>query len=120
VRLDDGKLVRQPVALSELPSGSQRLLSALVTARLMSTRGANDHQQSGTAGADTLIEVTHEVLFKAWPTLDRWLIEEQAFLSDLERIKALSQQETNAYHNPGLAIEQLMRTAIGEGLVCNP
>ena len=30
--------------------------------------------------------MTHESLFKAWPTLDQWLTEEQAFLTDLERI----------------------------------
>jgi hypothetical protein len=37
---------------------------------------------------DAIVEVAHEALFKAWPTLDQWLDEETAFLSDLERIKS--------------------------------
>ena len=37
------------------------------------------------------MEVAHEALFKAWPTLDQWLNEEQAFLIDLERIRSAHQ-----------------------------
>jgi tetratricopeptide (TPR) repeat protein len=75
VRLDDGKRLRQPARLSELPSGARRLIDALIEARLLSTR-------------DGLVEVAHEALFAAWPTLDQWLTDEQAFLTDLERIRA--------------------------------
>jgi WD40 repeat protein len=78
VRLDDGKRVRQPAHRSELPQASLRLIGALVEARLLSTRAAD---------GETLVEVTHEALFKAWPVLDRWLTEEQTFLADLERIR---------------------------------
>ncbi len=66
--------VRQPAKLSELPNDSLRLVRALVEARLLTTR-------------DGLVEVAHEALFKAWPTLNRWLTEEHAFLTDLERIR---------------------------------
>jgi hypothetical protein len=74
VRLDDGKRVRQPARITELPQDARRLIGALVEARLLTTR-------------DGLVEVAHEALFKAWPTLDQWLTEEQAFLTDLERIR---------------------------------
>jgi tetratricopeptide (TPR) repeat protein len=74
MRLDDGKQVRQPGKTSELPSASLRLIRALVQARLLTTR-------------DGLVEVAHEALFRAWPTLANWLSEEQAFLTDLERIR---------------------------------
>jgi tetratricopeptide (TPR) repeat protein len=75
VRLDDGKRVRQPARAIDLPEDARRLIQALVSARLLVTR-------------DGLIEVAHEALFKAWPTLERWLGEEQTFLSDLERIRS--------------------------------
>jgi WD40 repeat protein len=78
VRLDDGKRVRQPARRSDLSQESLRLIAALVEARLLSTRAD---------GGETLVEVTHEALFKAWPALDQWLTEEQAFLTDLERIR---------------------------------
>jgi tetratricopeptide (TPR) repeat protein len=74
VRLDDGKRVRQPAPLAGLPSASRRLIAALTEARLLTTR-------------EGLVEATHEALFKAWPTLDQWLTEEHAFLTDLERIR---------------------------------
>jgi hypothetical protein len=80
VRIDDGKRVRQPARRSELPQEALRLIGALVEARLLSTRGADDR-------GEALVEVTHESLFKAWPMLDEWLTEEQVFLSDLERIR---------------------------------
>jgi tetratricopeptide (TPR) repeat protein len=60
--------------LLELPQDALRLIRALVEARLLTTR-------------DELVEVAHEALFKAWPTLDVWLSEEHTFLTDLERIR---------------------------------
>jgi hypothetical protein len=86
VRLNDGARVRQPAQLSELPPESQRLIRALVQARLLTTRGTGDRDQSGDGG-DAVVEAAHEALFKAWPMLDQWLTEERAFLTDLERIK---------------------------------
>ena len=86
VRLDDGRRVRQPARLADLPVDSQRLVRALVEARLLATRGTGDREQPPD-GVDALVEVTHEALFQAWPRLNTWLTEEHAFLSDLERIK---------------------------------
>jgi hypothetical protein len=42
VRLDDGEHVRQPAQLSKLPGDSLRLIKALVDARLLKTRGADE------------------------------------------------------------------------------
>ncbi len=82
IRLEDGKRVRQAARLSELPADSRRLISALVAARLLTIRGDLDGAEQ-----QQLVEVTHEALFKAWPDLDQWLLEEQAFLTDIERIR---------------------------------
>ena len=87
VRLDDGKRVRRPARMSELPDMSLRLVRALVETRLLSTRGTGERAQ-GREGGESLVEVAHEALFQAWPTLDQWLTEEHAFLSDLARIKS--------------------------------
>ena len=74
VRLDDGKRVRQPAQFASLPEDARRLVQALVSARLLVTR-------------DGIVEVAHEALFAAWPTLQGWLDEEQSFLADYERLK---------------------------------
>src|SRR5262249_973918 len=87
VRLDDGKRVRRPAQRSELPGASLRLVRALVEARLLITRSAGEHSQAADGG-DATVEVAHESLFKAWPRLDQWLTDAQAFLSDIERIKS--------------------------------
>jgi WD40 repeat protein len=86
VRLDDGERVRQPARLSELPRGALRVIRALVDSRLLSTRIASEANGEAKDG-DIVVEVTHEALFKAWPTLDQWLTDEHMFLSDIERIK---------------------------------
>jgi WD40 repeat protein len=75
VRLDDGRRVRQQARIGDLPKGSERLIEKLTDARLLSQ-------------SNQVVEVTHEALFKAWPTLDDWLTQEQDFLNDLERLRA--------------------------------
>jgi hypothetical protein len=88
VRLDDGKRVRQPAPLSELPSEALCMIRALVEARLLSTRATGESDGAVRDGGEAVVEVTHEALFNAWPTLEQWLTEEHAFLSDIERIKS--------------------------------
>jgi hypothetical protein len=54
----------------------------------LSTRAAGETDRAAKDGGEAVVEVTHEALFKAWPTLDQWLTEEHTFLSDIERIKS--------------------------------
>jgi WD40 repeat protein len=86
VRLEDGGYVRQSAVRSQLPQKSRILLDALVRERLLVIRAPGGG--SSTQRKDAVIEVAHEALFTAWPTLNEWLKESQAFLLDLERIKA--------------------------------
>src|SRR5258705_11544916 len=65
VRLDDGKRVRQPARLSELPRESLRVIRALVEARLLSTRATGETDRAGYAGVEAAVEVTYEVLFQS-------------------------------------------------------
>jgi hypothetical protein len=72
---DNDTFVRQPARLAELPSSARRLIDAFVEARLLTRR------TQGTGNSEVVIEVSHEALFKAWPSLSKWLNEERAFLA---------------------------------------
>ena len=117
IRLEDGKRVRQAARMAELPPGSLRLIRALVQARLLTTRGGDN------AGADeSLVEVTHEALFKAWPALDQWLTEEQAFLIDLERIRGAHEvwSQAPAEHQAHALLRGLLLTRARDWTVRYP
>ena len=79
LRLDDAKRVRQPARRADLPPEADRLIRALIQARLLTARGED---------GESIVEVAHEALFEAWPTLAAWLQEEHAFLADLELVKS--------------------------------
>jgi tetratricopeptide (TPR) repeat protein len=86
VRLDDGKRVRQPARLVDLPNDSLRLVRVLIDARLLTMHGGETAGEPVKFG-DAVVDVAHEALFKAWPTLDQWLTEAHGFLIDIERIR---------------------------------
>lgn len=86
VRLDDDRRVRQSALITDLPERSRRLIRALVDARLLSTQAHSD--EAASRAPSLVVEVAHEALFKAWPTLDKWLTAELDFLNDVERLKA--------------------------------
>ena len=114
IRLDDGRWVRQVARTADLPKESSRLIQALVEARLLSKRG-----ESGGAvkdGDTAVVEVTHEALFKAWPTLNQWLVKEQEFLSDIERLKDAVDIWTSAApdHKPNALLHGLLLTRARE------
>jgi tetratricopeptide (TPR) repeat protein len=88
LRLDDERHVRQPAPLAALPSEAERLVHALVEARLLTSRTSDR--------GEPMVEVVHEALFTAWPTLTGWLAEEQNFLADIERLKGAQETWTQA------------------------
>lgn len=63
---DQDRLVRAPVAWSDLPVSVHPCLEQFVEARLLTSRGDHD---------DTTVEVAHEALFTAWGKLAHWLEE---------------------------------------------
>jgi tetratricopeptide (TPR) repeat protein len=79
LRLDDKRHVRQPAAFAALPREAERLIHALIEARLLTSRISDR--------GVPVVEVVHEALFSAWPTLKGWLAAEQDFLADIERLK---------------------------------
>jgi tetratricopeptide (TPR) repeat protein/energy-coupling factor transporter ATP-binding protein EcfA2 len=115
IRLEDGKRVRQAARMAELPADALRLVRALVQARLLTTRG-------GMSGDENLVEVTHEALFKAWPDLDQWLTEEQAFLLDLERIRGAHEvwSQASAEQQPQALLRGLLLTRARDWMLRYP
>jgi tetratricopeptide (TPR) repeat protein len=114
IRLEDGKRVRQAARMAELPADALRLIRVLVQARLLTTRGAG--------GDANLVEVTHEALFKAWPDLDQWLTEEQAFLVDLERIRGAHEvwSQASAEQQPLALLRGLLLTRARDWMLRYP
>lgn len=80
LRLDDKRHVRRPAPRAALPREADRLIGALIDARLLTARSGD--------GEKPVVEVAHEALFSAWPTLHDWLDAEQGFLTDIERLKS--------------------------------
>ena len=70
---EDGTFARQPALLSTLPSEARKLIDAFTDARLLTKRASPSE-------ADTVVEVSHEFLFQAWPLLAGWLNNEREFL----------------------------------------
>jgi tetratricopeptide (TPR) repeat protein len=70
---DDGNFARQPALLSTLPLAARKLIDAFTDARLLTKRASPSE-------AGTVVEVSHESLFRAWPLLAGWLDEEREFL----------------------------------------
>jgi tetratricopeptide (TPR) repeat protein len=77
---DDGAYVRKPAAVTDLPRESLRLLDLLVDARLLTKRDGD---------GSSIIEVTHEALFRTWPLLQKWLNDEREFLVGKSRLTQL-------------------------------
>jgi TPR repeat protein len=70
---DDGTFARQPALLSTLPAEARMLIDAFTDARLLTKRASPSE-------GDTVVEVSHESLFRAWPLLAGWLADEKEFL----------------------------------------
>lgn len=81
VRLGDGEQpVCRPARWEELPRAARPILQSFVQARLLVA--------SGTDGQSEL-QVSHEALFRAWPTLRRWIEESRQLLGFRRRIAPL-------------------------------
>lgn len=81
VRVDkDEKFASQPAVYEELPPEMQPLVDQLIDARLLSRR------ERGDATTQSMIEVSHESIFKVWPDLARWLENARDFLIGRERL----------------------------------
>jgi TPR repeat protein len=76
---DDGTFARQPALLSALPPEARKLIDSFTDARLLTKRASSTE-------ADTVVEVSHESLFRAWPLLAGWLNGEREFLLGKARL----------------------------------
>ena len=100
VQVRDDKFARQPARLSSLPSEARKLIDAFTDARLLTKR-------SSPSDEDTIVEVSHESLFWAWPLLAGWLNDEREFLVGKAQL-ALSLAEWRAAA-PGQKTDALLQ-----------
>jgi hypothetical protein len=77
---EEGSFVRRAALRSSLAEAARPLLEKLVSARLL----VENRDERGAR-----IEVAHEALFRVWPTLAGWLVEERDFLIGKSRIERL-------------------------------
>lgn len=97
VRLnEEGEYARRRARWDELPSPARPLLMKLVDHRLLVTGGE---------GQERWIEVAHETLFSAWPTLEQWLDEERGFLLWRRRLRADRTEWDHHGRDPGSLLQ---------------
>ena len=77
---DSGNPRRQKARLSEIPEEGRPLINLLVEQRLLSTDVSDDT-------GETTIEPAHEALLRQWGSLQGWLQEDFAALTNLETVK---------------------------------
>jgi eukaryotic-like serine/threonine-protein kinase len=102
MRLVTSELTRAIVSVSELRELShekgelQRVLDHLVQARLILVQSGSEAVGGATA------EIVHESLVHSWPTLRRWLDENQDDAALLEQLRNAAKQWQAKGHDPGV------------------
>jgi WD40 repeat protein len=96
VRIDEeGRYVRRPVRWRELPPDVLNLLERYVKARLLVSRGE---------GAERILEVAHEALFRSWDRLVTWLNADREFLLWRERLRAAIEEWSRTGQDVGAVL----------------
>ncbi|XXT55109.1 protein kinase [Sorangium sp. So ce542] len=100
LRLVTPERTRSPCTLGELcelsavPSDRDRVLSRLIDARLLTVEGGG--------AAEATVEIVHESLIDAWPTLARWVAEDQEDAAFLSRLRSAAGQWEASGRSEGL------------------
>ncbi|WP_437673855.1 nSTAND1 domain-containing NTPase [Sorangium sp. So ce131] len=92
--------------LRELPGGAEeieRVIHLLADARLLA-------METGGGSAGSTVEIVHESLIDSWPTLHRWLDENQEDAAYLDKLRAAAKQ----WESSGRADDMLWRGKIAE------
>ncbi|OLT03155.1 hypothetical protein BJF90_27030 [Pseudonocardia sp. CNS-004] len=76
----DGRLVRRPVPVDQLPADQEALLAGLTAGRLVTV--------SSSAGSGDVVDLAHQALLDHWPRLRNWLEADREFLAWREKVDA--------------------------------
>ncbi|MBL8480626.1 MAG: TIR domain-containing protein [Rhodocyclaceae bacterium] len=87
---DEGRYVRKPARLADLPAAVHALVERYVQARLLVARGD---------GQARLIEVAHDALFRSWDRLAAWLSLDREFLLWRTRLQFSQADWVRTGHN---------------------
>jgi len=79
----DGRFVRRPMPVAELPPAQQALVPALAAGRLLTVnRSAATRSQQDS----DVVELAHQALIDHWARLQEWLAQDREFLSWREQV----------------------------------
>jgi WD40 repeat protein/serine/threonine protein kinase len=100
LRLVTPERTRAPCRLGELvelgaaPLDIERVLGRMIDARLLTVEGKS--------GADAMVELVHESLITGWPTLSRWLTENEEDVAFLSRLRHAAREWHASGRSDGL------------------
>ena len=96
VRVDEeGRYVRRPAPWNHLHEDAHGILERFVQARLL---------VSGSKGADRILEVAHEALFRSWDRLVVWLNTDREFLLWRQRLQGDMIEWEHNEHNESMLL----------------
>lgn len=102
----DGRFVRHPVLMADLPDELAEHVPALVAGRLLVL---------GRAGRDT-VELAHQALIEHWPRLRAWLAADREFLAWRAGLGAQRERWESAGRDHGALLRGTALAAVGEWL----
>ncbi len=77
----EGNFARRSARYADLPERVRPFADKLIDARLLVRRGG------GAGTGESIVEVSHEAVFRVWPELAAWLDEERDFLVGRDRLQ---------------------------------
>ncbi|WP_169747867.1 trypsin-like peptidase domain-containing protein [Pseudonocardia acaciae] len=89
----DGRFVRRPVPMTEIPPEARHLVPRLAAGRLVVT------QHHGNGGET--VELAHQALVEHWPRLRAWLAEDRDFLAWRAQLDQQRERWERAAHDAG-------------------
>ncbi|MFC5231280.1 serine protease [Pseudonocardia zijingensis] len=107
----DGRVLRRPVRLDELPASLHPLVAVLAAARLVVV--------TGTAGGGT-VELAHQSLIDHWPRLRGWLAADREFLEWRSDLDAARERWEESGRDEGALLRGAALETAGEWMAERP
>jgi hypothetical protein len=104
----DGRFVRRPVPVAELPPELRTLVPRLVAGRLLVVQQV--------PGRGETVELAHQALIRHWPRLQEWLADDRDFLAWRAQLGQQRERWEAAQQDPGALLRGTALAAAGRWL----